>query len=168
MDNSVPTRYINLGSGDCRQGGWLNIDLQSVSPCLPDMVWDVRNGLPFADRSIIRAYAGHFLEHLTHNEIRGLLKELRRVFCTTGVFGVVGPDIDLARANFPEMVRVIAEGECRWPGDKHLWESTGHGTMELLKSEGWGIHEYTIATMPSYWPIVARVGWQFAFEAFPL
>jgi predicted SAM-dependent methyltransferase len=60
---------INLGSGPyLGENGWLTLDTFGS-----DLIWDLRDGLPFDDNSIDEFYSSHLLEHLTFTEIIELL-----------------------------------------------------------------------------------------------
>ncbi|NIK74774.1 putative SAM-dependent methyltransferase [Thermonema lapsum] len=66
---------IDVGGGDFKRDGWFTLDLNYKS----DLVWDLRNGLPFPDNSLDYIYTSHTLEHFYFKEIIFLLKEFYRV-----------------------------------------------------------------------------------------
>ena len=67
------TKKINLGCGPYKYEGFINIDMNPVWK--PDMVLDVRKGLPFDNDSIDEIRAWHFIEHLDKDEIITFLAE---------------------------------------------------------------------------------------------
>lgn len=65
---------VNLGSGSKLKEGFLNIDILNISA--PNYVrWDLTEGLPPQAIGIDFVYSEHFLEHLTLDEGKKLLKD---------------------------------------------------------------------------------------------
>jgi predicted SAM-dependent methyltransferase len=83
-------RKLQLGCGDVKLSGWLNIDIKSNA----DLVVDVRKGLPFDDNSVDFIYSEHLHEHLTYQEGERLLSECHRCLKKHGVMRVATPDLD--------------------------------------------------------------------------
>lgn len=161
--------YINVGCGDFRAEGYVNIDITSVEGGpQPDIVASALD-LPFTKGSVERIYAGHVLEHLAYEDVSKALAEFKRVLKKDGLLMVVGPDADRARTQFPEMLDKILYGDSRWPGDTHLWPSTESATLNLILAAGWSAMPIPI-TSPALndWPLVSDIGWQFAIAATPL
>jgi len=91
---------LHVGSGETRLSGWINIDCTGA-----DLAIDIRQGLPFADRSADAIFMCHALEHLYYpDEALGVLKELRRVLAPTGWLRIVVPDIE-------KCIRAYAAGD---------------------------------------------------------
>lgn len=103
---------INLGCGLSVVGGWLNFDgsptvrLQRlpvvgavfkrvVGPKFPDLVkyGDVVAGLPMDSQSVDLVYSSHMLEHLSLEDLKLALAEIKRVLKPGGVFRAVLPDL---------------------------------------------------------------------------
>lgn len=82
---------INLGSGGHSPEGWHEIDLRCHQS--NNIPWDIRTGLPFADKSVKYLYASHVLEHL---DFRGdaprLLNDCIRCLQEGGSVRIVVPD----------------------------------------------------------------------------
>lgn len=158
--------YINVGCGEFRAEGYVNLDITSVEDGpQPDIVASALD-LPFTKDSVERVYAGHVLEHLAYEDVPKALKEFERVLKKDGILMVVGPDADRARLHFPEMLEKILHGDSRWPGDTHLWPSTESTTLALLLSAGWSAIPIPITSpMLNDWPLVSDIGWQFAIAA---
>lgn len=71
---------IDLGCGTKCMAGFTGIDIQDNGQ---DLVWDIRDGLPFPDSSIRGVYSSHFIEHLTDVQVQDLFQEILRV-CAVG------------------------------------------------------------------------------------
>lgn len=65
--------------------------LQTIDPQI--IVWDLRNGIPFAGGTFDAIYHSHFLEHLDRGAARGVLAESYRALKPGGVTRVVVPDL---------------------------------------------------------------------------
>jgi predicted SAM-dependent methyltransferase len=80
---------LNFGCGANLKEGWVNIDLTSGA----DVPLDLREDIPFADRSATTIYCEHFLEHLDYpGEARHFLAECYRILDAGGVLHVGVPD----------------------------------------------------------------------------
>lgn len=92
---------LNLGSGIYPAEGFINID---VDPSVnPDMVRDVRRGLPFSANTIDEVRACHFLEHLDPSDFIFTLAEVWRVLRDGGSFDIhvpIGITDDLTHRTF--------------------------------------------------------------------
>lgn len=81
---------LNLGCGEVRFKGWINIDLALNS----DIVMDLRKPLPFKDESVDFVYSEHFIEHITFEESSRLLAEIHRCLKKDAVLRIATPDLD--------------------------------------------------------------------------
>ena len=72
---------LNLGCGGQRIDGYIGIDMRD---CGQEMIWDIRDGIPFPDNSVDEIYSCHFVEHLTDDESIDLFKEIYRVLKIKG------------------------------------------------------------------------------------
>lgn len=158
---------INIGCGEFPAAGWVNIDAHSAPGGPQPDVTASADSLPFGDRTVGRAYAGHVLEHIPFEDVPAVLDEIKRVMALDGLALFVGPDLDRALASFPEEVDSIRHGAGRWPGDRHLWESRESTMMELILEGGWIAAAVPIADVSEDWPVTSRIGWQFAILAKP-
>ncbi len=73
-------RKLNLGCGlrpKPQSSGWINIDFDPT--CMPDIVRDIKNGLPFDDNSVDEIYISHVLEHLYWEDFYFVMREIWRV-----------------------------------------------------------------------------------------
>jgi predicted SAM-dependent methyltransferase len=158
---------INVGCGEFRAEGWLNVDIYSGDEGpQPDIIASAEN-LPFSNGAVDRLYAGHVLEHIELETVPAILQEFYRVLKPSGGMLIVGPDLDRAEASFPEEVEVIKTGGHRWPGDAHLWDSRGSTMLDLLRDTGFDVAEAEILPvfLGGQWPVTSGIGWQFAIFA---
>lgn len=86
-------RHVDIGCGLNRHKALLNLDWQ-WTPGL-DLCWDIRSGLPFADRSMRGIYSEHCFEHFDLAAVRGLLRESRRILGPDGTLRIAVPDAEL-------------------------------------------------------------------------
>lgn len=161
---------INVGCGEFPAKGWVNLDVTHESA---DLRWDAVNGLPpEIDEPIERIYAGHVLEHLEKDLVVPMLVSWLEhpQVSTKTLMAVVGPDCDIAlewlkdgRLTQEEYDVMESGGARRWPGDSHLWRSTGAETYHLVRAAGWGIaHPYSLGLLSlDGWPVTSLIGWQF-------
>jgi len=165
---------INLGCGDRYAPGWHNVDWAG-SPHRKDETVDLTGELPWPDGSLTEIYAGHLLEHLDLEQCHLLLSRLLRCTAEQGHIMVVGPDLPTAYqmqkdGTLDVTIDSLLYGAERWPGDRHLWESSAQTCKNLLIEAGWG-HPYqlpisTVARSSRSWPVAdARPQWQFALLA---
>lgn len=88
---------LNVGCGTDYKNGWINIDNNTDNNIDKlDINWDLRNPLPFEDNSVYFIFNEHFIEHLTVEEARKSLKDLKRVLKAGGVMRIAMPDLELA------------------------------------------------------------------------
>ena len=83
---------LNLGCGNRRIAGWLNVD--NVPDCNPDLVCDLEQfPWPWADDSVKEILLNHVLEHLGQDRdvYLGIIKELFRVCCYGARVHIVVP-----------------------------------------------------------------------------
>jgi predicted SAM-dependent methyltransferase len=73
---------INLGCGYLIEKDAIGIDLRD---CGQDLIWDIRDGIPFADESVDLVCSSHFLEHLDGDESMDLFREIYRVLKPGGI-----------------------------------------------------------------------------------
>lgn len=95
-DFSYDTIQLDLGCGQEQRKptGYIGIDINPDFQ--PDIVWDLSNGIPFADRSVERVRAHDFIEHLEDGIF--IMKEIWRVLVPCGRADIVVPSTDGAGA----------------------------------------------------------------------
>lgn len=80
-------KRINLGSGIYKaEVGWINIDMDPSTN--PEIVRDIRRGLPFSDGTCEEVRAYHFLEHLDPEDVKFVFQEVHRVLTPNGPGGL--------------------------------------------------------------------------------
>ena len=84
-----PELRLHLGSGFLSKPGWVDIDLAGAPV---DLVWDLKNGIPFADGTVDAIFHEHLLEHLTLRNGFGLTMECHRALKPGGVLRVGVPN----------------------------------------------------------------------------
>jgi predicted SAM-dependent methyltransferase len=83
---------LEIGAGVKKgKNGWITLDIGYWA----DLIWDLRNGVPFPDGSVNKIYSSHLFEHLSYHEINGLLNECKRVLKKDGVFSICVPNARL-------------------------------------------------------------------------
>lgn len=157
---------VNLGCGEYYAQGWTNVDSYGGEGTVPDVVASAYD-LPFEDGSVYKLYAGHFLEHIALDDLPKIFKEIERVLAPDGEVMFVGPDLTRAEQDWPEMVPAILNGEGRWPGDAHLWESREDTILDVLEASDWHAAALPVAEVSEEWPLTSRIGWQYAVMAAP-
>jgi len=120
---------LNLGCGDKRKTGWVNVDLFDPGA---DLRLDLREPLPFPDGIVEYIYCEHFLEHLDYPNVDdamatvleapgrpspalGFLRECRRVLTPGGVLDVLVPDAER------RIVMYVKRQEQPFPVGPHWW-----------------------------------------------
>lgn len=81
---------LHLGCGYHIMPGWVNIDIDSI---VADVHLDLRNPIPYSDKSILYIFSEHFIEHLSIEEARIFLRECYRVLVPKGVLRVTTPNL---------------------------------------------------------------------------
>lgn len=80
---------LHLGSGTNRLEGWINVDILGMRP---DLLWDLRGGIPFPRSCAQEVFLEHVLEHFELTHVLGILRECRRVLAPGGLIRVGVPD----------------------------------------------------------------------------
>jgi len=76
-----PEVKINLGCGYLIEEDSIGIDIKD---CGQDIVWDIKQGIPFPDNSVDIVCSSHFIEHLDDNETHDLFMDIYRVLKVGG------------------------------------------------------------------------------------
>jgi len=72
---------LNLGCGYLIEKDSIGIDIKD---CGQDIVWDIRDGIPFPDNSADIVCSSHFIEHLSDDESYDLFLDIYRVLKVGG------------------------------------------------------------------------------------
>jgi len=157
--------FLNLGCGDPPVHApkpWVNVD--DYAGCEPDLLCNILQ-LPHEDGSVQAVYCGHVLEHMELAlDVPRLLAEIRRVLAPDGMLMVVGPDYDRVTASpaWAGAVAMVRWGDDTRPGSRHRWCPTAWAHLNVIREVFPEAHEIDIASVGSFWPLMSRVGWQFA------
>jgi predicted SAM-dependent methyltransferase len=94
------TVRVHLGPGQRGyKEGWINVDANLFTAKID--VWaDLRNKLPFRDRSVDAFYSHHVIEHLPDSLLPFHFQEMFRCLKPGGVIRIGGPNADEAFKNF--------------------------------------------------------------------
>jgi predicted SAM-dependent methyltransferase len=94
------TVKVHLGPGQKNYlKGWINVDANFISAKID--VWaDLRNRLPFRDKTVDAFYSHHMIEHLPDSLLPFHLKEMHRCLKPGGVVRIGGPNGDMAILKF--------------------------------------------------------------------
>lgn len=107
---------LNLGCGDNKIRGFINIDIEPKVK--PDLVFDfLNNKLPFKNKSVDEVVLFHTIEHLPKKFHRSLLGEIWRVLKLDGRFIV----------SYPEFVECVDRWKSNYRGMQDFWEKTIFG-----------------------------------------
>lgn len=91
--NSENLLLLNLGSGNKKLEGFINIDERDI-PGIEYPLTDIRTLTMFNSDSVDYVYACHVLEHLPRNETFSALKEWNRILKPGGLIRIAVPDWD--------------------------------------------------------------------------
>lgn len=83
---------LNIACGARYSNKWINIDFHADSSDVRKV--NILSGLPFEDASLDAVYCSHFLEHLSLEQAKKLIREALRILKPKGVFRVVVPDLE--------------------------------------------------------------------------
>ena len=79
---------LELGAGKRGLDGWITININKTA----DICWDLRNGIPFPDKTVSYLYSSHFFEHLSFKQGQRFLDECLRVLRPGGKFSICVPN----------------------------------------------------------------------------
>ena len=87
-----PDAKLHLGCGTNHFSGWVEVDLERQQR--PDIVHDLRLGLPAPERSCAFIYSEHLFEHLPLPDAQRLMRDCAAVLQPGGVMRVAMPDLE--------------------------------------------------------------------------
>lgn len=128
--NLNDVKYLQIGCGKQhfpQRDGWANLDISDA--CKPDILWDVRDGLPmFGTSSLEVVTANGILEMILPNEeFRNILNEIWRVLKPDGRISGQVPSIDPRVLMLDPFDRRWFKEETfnYWDVDQHAWKEFG-------------------------------------------
>lgn len=96
VNNRNDKYCINVGCGTDYKKNWINIDNNSDNNIKKlDINWDLRNPLPFNEKTVDFIYHEHFIEHLTVDEGINTTRNLLRILKKGGVMRIATPDLEM-------------------------------------------------------------------------
>ena len=98
-----PRLRVDLGCGRHKRAGFLGIDRLQLDGV--DMVWDVRDGLPFGDGTVDYVVADNLMEHIGEDFIY-LMNRLHRALRTGGRLTIIVPGVHAPMAAFSDPTHV--------------------------------------------------------------
>jgi predicted SAM-dependent methyltransferase len=131
--------YLHLGCGFKHIDGMINVDGNVFRKV--ELWHDLRNPLPFPNRSCAFVYSSHTLEHLFPYEAIRLLREIRRVLSEDGVARIAVPGMEYALS--------VAWGEVseEWP---RRFEDSIAQAINYLFCDGQHKYAYNLAIMQAF------------------
>jgi SAM-dependent methyltransferase len=134
---------LNVGSGQRRFAGYINIDCVSREGQVPDVIDDAKTLATFADGSADEIVLCHVLEHFVLPDAVKVIASCHRALRNGGVLKIVLPDMRaLAQRWLAGMIDdyiffVNAMGAYQGEdGDCHRWHFTEQSLRELLGANG--------------------------------
>lgn len=118
---------LHLGCGDYWRRDSINIDHAVFAGT--DMLWDLREKLPFQDKTVKYITSGDFIEHFTPTEIDTMLDDWYRLLIAGGVVHAVVPDIE-------ELMKQGLINQIYGIENDHKWGYTVETFAELFKKHG--------------------------------
>ncbi|MDX6612611.1 MAG: hypothetical protein QOD75_1797 [Blastocatellia bacterium] len=139
---------VNFGCGPNTLRGWVNLDVARGEAI--DVVWDLRDGFPFADESCTALFGEHVIEHVPRDAAQKLLSECYRVLQPGGVVRLSTPDAGrylrsyaddrsfLDHPSFPERVETPMDriNQMMREDGQHLWAYDADALLLALKKAG--------------------------------
>ena len=152
-------KLVNVGCGRQVHPAWCNLDLTASAPGVIEH--DLRQGLPFDDRSCDAVYHSHVLEHLQPEQAAKLLAECFRVLKPGGTLRIAVPDLEGIARQYLRTLETAADDPAA--SADHEWM-----TVELLdqmvrtRSGGQMRHYFENEHLPNRTFIRSRVGRELA------
>jgi predicted SAM-dependent methyltransferase len=139
---------VNIGCGSRPLAGWVNLDAARGDQI--DVVWDLRQGLPFPDASCAAIFGEHVIEHIPREGAEFLLRECYRALRPGGVVRLSTPDAGkflrayvndpqfLADPRFPDSAETPMDRVNMMMREfgQHLWVYDIESICRVLKKAG--------------------------------
>jgi predicted SAM-dependent methyltransferase len=114
---------LHLGCGDYWYDGYINIDHVILGGT--DMLWDLREKLPFQDKTVEIIESYDFVEHFTKVEINKMLDDWYRVLIDGGKVIALVPDME-------ELLKMGDLQQIYGIEQDHKWGYTVNSLTELF------------------------------------
>lgn len=136
------TFKLDIGCANCKEpGGFTGIDNVDYGQ---EVLWDVRDGIPFPDNSACEIYTSHFLEHLTNKESIAFFKEVWRVLKPDGIFRSRLPHCKHPAVFYPDhesywneqRIESMCRNYCKWEIiENYFWKYELLFKLKAIKDE---------------------------------
>lgn len=125
---------VILGCGKDRRTGWVGLDCGEYGQ---ECLWDLRDGLPFADNSCQKLLADQVLEHIQLTEdFVFIMNECLRVLWNSGKMEIFVPYYTSYTAfKDPTHTRFFTEDTFTYLEKKNHWEYGFDKGWKILKNE---------------------------------
>lgn len=147
LPDIVPKR-LNVGCGNNLIDGYINID--SEASLYPDIIADIRFGLPFDDNSVQEILFFHTVEHIEERYHAQIFREFHRVLEPNGTILVSYPEFRVCAQNWIDNVMGMREfwkhtiyGLQRYQSDYHVTLMDSDEFSEKLQE--WGFKDINYA-----------------------
>lgn len=91
--------FLDIGCANKKMAGFIGIDNVDYGQ---EIIWDIRDGIPFPDNSVDKVYTSHLMEHLTNKEGKAFTEDVLRVLKPGGIFFSKMPSINHYGAFYPD------------------------------------------------------------------
>src|SRR3990167_10289285 len=126
---------LHLGCGDYWFEGYINIDSQVFSGT--DMIFNIRDTLPFQPETIETIEAHDVVEHFNRDEVNNMLEDWKRVLIPEGKIIISVPDMDGLIAQYEkDKENTIQQIYSIVDHPSHKWGYTKESMLKLLEHHG--------------------------------
>lgn len=116
---------LNIGSGENKLEGYINIDFDVRFK--PDLVLDIREGLPYKDNEVDEIISTHLIEHIEYPLWLPMFREFQRVLKPEGKLLLEYPEFEIVTRYFltnhlgkRDFWRAVIYGGQAVKGDYHV------------------------------------------------
>jgi predicted SAM-dependent methyltransferase len=139
---------VHLGCGPRSLKGWVNVDISRNEGV--DVVWDLRNGMPFTSGSCSAIFSEHMIEHVPREAAAELMKQCADILEPGGVLRVSTPDAALYLRAYVESGDFLTHPAFTEPAEtpldrinhfmreygQHLWVYDAESLILLMRKAG--------------------------------
>lgn len=100
-------KMLNLACGNRYHNDWINIDINSPSKYVKRV--NILKGIPYYDNYFDVVYSSHFIEHLSFEQVRKVLYEIKRVLKPEGILRIVVPDLENICNEYLNILKIVKE-----------------------------------------------------------
>ncbi len=130
-------RRLNLGCGQRHRQGWINLDNNPKNK--PDVLRDLKRGLPYDDNSVDSIYISHVLEHFEWDDFFFIMAEMHRVLKPGARVDIIVPCYTFLEGAFDIDHKIIISRR----------------TFKVLEYNFQGCQDYTVFNYGRLWKVVS-------------